>query len=116
VRPDGAIDLGPVERVAAGSIIRVDVRDRTFAVARTDDGAMCVVDGICTHGQTHLAGGAIVDGADGPQIECPKHNGRFDLATGAPCRKPVKEPIAVHPVDTSNGRIIIQRPTERDTP
>lgn len=110
VRPDGTFDLGAVEQIAVGSIIRVDVRDKTFAVARTDDGTVCVVDGICTHGQVHLAGGAIVVGADGPQIECPKHNGRFDLSTGAPCRKPVKEPIAAYAADTTNGHIIIRPP------
>ena len=115
IRPDGSFDLGPVEQIAIGSITRVDVRDRTFAVARTDDGTVCVVDGTCTHGQVHLSGGTVVDGPDGPQIECPKHNGRFDLATGAPCRKPVKEPIAVHAADTAGGHIIIQPPADRPT-
>jgi Na+-transporting NADH:ubiquinone oxidoreductase subunit F len=114
LRPDGSFDLGPVEMLAVGSITRVDVRDQTFAVARISADTVCVVDGICTHGQVHLAGGAIVDGADGPQIECPKHNGRFDLATGAPCRKPVKEPIAVHHADTSNDHIIIH-PAKSDS-
>ena len=84
----------------------IDAYPSSLDVAQCDTD-ICVVDGICTHGQVHLAAGAIVDGADGSQIECPKHNGRFDLATGAPCRKPVKEPIAVHQADTSSDHIII---------
>lgn len=107
IRPDGSFDLGAVSQFAVGSVTRVDVRDRSYAVARTDDTTVCVVDGFCTHAQVHLAGGTIVDAPDGPQIECPKHNGRFDLATGAPCRKPVKEPLATHAVTVEIGHVIV---------
>ncbi len=39
-------------------------------------------------------------------IECPKHNGRFDVRTGEPLRRPVKEPIAVYDVEVVDGRIV----------
>lgn len=98
-RPDGLFDLGPVALVETGSISRVDVGGRTFAVARTTDDEVYVVDGWCTHRRAHLADGVIIEATSGRQIECPKHNGRFDLATGSPCRKPVTIPVATHPVD-----------------
>ena len=107
IRPDGNFDLGAMSQFAVGSVTRVDVRDHSYAVARPDDATVCVVDGFCTHAQVHLAGGTIVDAPEGSQIECPKHNGRFDLATGAPCRKPVKEPLAVHQIALETGHIIV---------
>ena len=109
VRPDGAFDLGPIELIEVGTVSRVDVGPRTFAVARVTADRMCVVDGLCTHGRVHLADGTIVDGPDGTQIECPKHNGRFDLATGAPCRKPVTVALATHVVSIDDGHAIIQQ-------
>ena len=101
--PDGTHDFGSADALPAGSITRVDVGDRTFAVTRLGSD-VCVVDGICTHGQAHLAEGAIVEG----QIECPKHNGRFDLRTGAPCRKPVRQPIRTHEASVVDGRINVR--------
>jgi Na+-transporting NADH:ubiquinone oxidoreductase subunit F len=110
VRPDGSFDLGPLGLVEVGSISRVDVLDHTFAVARLDANSVCVVDGLCTHGRAHLADGALVESVGGPSIECPKHNGRFDLASGAPCRKPVTVAINIHDVAMTSGHIIITPP------
>jgi Na+-transporting NADH:ubiquinone oxidoreductase subunit F len=98
---DGHFDLGPINDIALGTMKRADVGDRTLVVARLSSGDVCVVDGICTHGQTHLAGGVLIDG----QIECPKHNGRFDLQTGAPCRRPATVPLEIFDVDIEGGFI-----------
>lgn len=98
---DRQFDLGVVDDIAPGTVKRVDVGDRTLVVARLDSGDICVVDGICTHGRTHLADGVLI----GDQIECPKHNGRFDLRTGAPCRRPATVPLEAFDVDIEGGRI-----------
>ncbi len=89
-----------VAQAKAGDIVRVDVGEATFAAYRLADG-WSVTDGICTHSRTvHLVGGVIVDG----QIECPKHNGRFDIATGEPTRAPVCEALATYEVSpTADG-------------
>ncbi len=100
--PDGSIDIGAADSLDRGRLRRVDVDDRTFVLCRLADGQFALADGLCTHAQVHLCDGALVDG----QIECPKHNGRFDLATGEPTRKPVKVPLAVYDVDEIAGRIV----------
>ena len=64
---------------------RSDVR----RCAASTTASSTLADGLCTHAEVHLADGAIVDG----QIECPKHNGRFDAATGEPTRKPVRRAL-----------------------
>ena len=100
VGPD--IDLGPVDAVPTGQVRRVDIAGRTFALYRLDDDEVALSDGLCTHGAAHLAEGLVVD----CQIECPKHNGRFDLRTGEPTRKPIKEPLTMYPCEVRDGRVV----------
>jgi fatty acid desaturase/nitrite reductase/ring-hydroxylating ferredoxin subunit len=99
---DGAIDLADAAVFEAGEMRRVDIDDRTFVLACLGEGEFSLCDGICTHQQVHLADGALVDG----QIECPKHNARFDARTGAPTHRPAKEPIGVYDVEVHDGRLV----------
>ena len=65
-------------------MIRFDHENKTYAIYRTAEGTLYATDGICTHGNTHLADGFV----KGKLIECPKHNGRFDITDGSPQRLP----------------------------
>jgi fatty acid desaturase/nitrite reductase/ring-hydroxylating ferredoxin subunit len=103
VNDDGRTDLGSAMDIDVGQVRRVDVGDRTFAVYRLAEDEYAVTDGLCTHGQTHLAGGVVIDCQS---IECPKHNGRFDIRTGEPTRRPVKIPLATYHVEIVDGRIV----------
>ena len=85
--------------------------DRTYALYRLTETEVAISDGLCTHGAAHLAEGVILDCA----IECPKHNGRFDLRTGEPVRKPVKEPLQMYPCRIDDGRIIAALPLNEET-
>jgi anthranilate 1,2-dioxygenase ferredoxin subunit len=40
-------------------------------------------------------------------IECPLHQGQFDVRTGEPLCEPVDEPIRVYPVRVVDGTIEI---------
>jgi nitrite reductase/ring-hydroxylating ferredoxin subunit len=109
--PDGGIDVGAADAIEPGQLRRVDVEDRTFVLCRRADGQLTLADGLCTHAQVHLADGAIVDG----EIECPKHNGRFDAATGEPTRKPVRQPLCTYDVDEVDGRIVTRLTVRSNT-
>lgn len=98
----GGIDVGAADAIEPGQLRRVDVGDRTFVLCRLGNGQLALADGLCTHAHVHLADGAIVEG----QIECPKHNGRFDAATGEPTRKPARQPLCTYDVDEVAGRIV----------
>ena len=100
-RGGGPVSLGSVTSVEIGGLRRVDVGDRTYVLCRLDEDEVALLDGLCTHGAVHLADGALLDG----QLECPKHNGRFDARSGAPCRKPIREALAAYHVDVRDGRI-----------
>ena len=90
-----AADLGPAD------VLRFDHGKRSYALIRDAAGRLFATDGICTHGNTHLAGGLVKDGI----IECPKHNGRFRLADGSPARAPVCRGLATYPLEERNGRL-----------
>ncbi len=105
VSQDGRTDLGPAD-MAPSEIRPVQVDGVDFVLARTESGEYLLADRKCTHGDADLSQGLIL----GCEIECPKHNGRFDLLNnGAPTRKPVREPLGVRTVNHSNGRLWIQQ-------
>jgi Na+-transporting NADH:ubiquinone oxidoreductase subunit F len=90
-----AADLGPSD------VLRFDHGKKTYALIRDGGGKLFATDGICTHGNTHLADGLVKDNI----IECPKHNGRFHLADGSPARAPVCRGLATYPLEQRSGRI-----------
>jgi Na+-transporting NADH:ubiquinone oxidoreductase subunit F len=84
-------------------VLRFDHGKKTFAIIRDEDGRLYATDGICTHGNTHLAGGFVKDGV----IECPKHNGRFRLSDGSPARAPICRGLATYPIEVRKGLICL---------
>lgn len=57
----------------------------------------------CTHGPGFLSEGAVI----GDEIECPFHQGRFDLRTGMPTAPPCFEPVRVWTAHVADGQICI---------
>ena len=103
--PDGAVDLGAADALDVGELRRVDVGSATYVLCRLTADEFTLADGLCTHAEVHLAGGALVDGC----FECPKHNARFDARTGAVARKPAREPISIYAVERVAGRLVTRR-------
>ncbi len=95
-------DLGPVSSLAVGEVRRIDHEGNTYALYRLGENEFAVTDGLCTHAQTHLADGHL----EGGIIECPKHNGRFDVRTGEPVRRPPQLPLCTYAVEVNDGRVI----------
>lgn len=82
----------------AGEAIRVPT-EPPIAVFHTDDGAVYAVDETCTHQDASLADGWL----EGCWVECPLHESRFDLRTGAVDQPPAKRPVATHRVEIVDG-------------
>ncbi len=57
----------------------------------------------CSHGKTSLSEGEL----DGYEIECPLHQGSFDVRTGQPVALPCIKPIQIYPVKVDNGQILV---------
>ena len=77
---------------------------RPIALFKLSDGVFAT-DAICTHGNANLCGGFVED--DG-QIECPLHQGRFDIRSGKALCEPLAHDLVVHPVRIEGGRVFVQ--------
>jgi len=95
----GAQALG--EEEALGVVLS----ERPVALVRSG-GEWHALHNICTHQLALLSDGYVEDGC----IECPLHQGRFDLRTGAPKAPPVTEPVRVYPVKSENGKVYVDLP------
>lgn len=98
------VEVCDVDEIEEEDVIRYDNGDRTFAVYRTADGRFFASDGWCTHEKFHLSNGLVM----GNVIECPKHNGRFDIPTGAAKRAPVCVDLKTYPVKVDADKVWIQ--------
>ena len=87
-------------------VIRWDHEGKTFALYRTEDDTYFATDGICSHEQVHLSGGLLM----GHLIERPKHNGRFDIRSGAAVRAPPCAALRTYPVKVEGGRVFVDLP------
>jgi Na(+)-translocating NADH:ubiquinone oxidoreductase F subunit len=114
---DGWVAVCPVSKITTGSIIRFNHGDATYAVYRTHEGELFATDGICSHGNTHLSEGVL----KGEVVECPKHNGRFNVRTGEAVKVPACVRMRTYEVDVSGGYCRIRvlpfdLPSEADEP
>ncbi|WP_077034368.1 MocE family 2Fe-2S type ferredoxin [Pelomonas sp. KK5] len=97
------IEVCPLAALDEEDVMRFDHAGRSFAVYRIGD-EVFASDGLCTHEQVHLCDGLVMDGV----IECPKHNGRFDVRTGRALGAPVCVNLGTYPAKVDGGRILIQ--------
>jgi Na+-transporting NADH:ubiquinone oxidoreductase subunit F len=100
---NGWVDVCNVGLIEKEDVVRFDHHGQTFAIYRTIDNQYHATDGICTHGNAHLADGFV----KGKLIECSKHNGRFDLTNGSPVRLPACVALRTYPVQMREGRVCI---------
>lgn len=96
---DGWIQVCDAEFLQKEDVLRFDHEYQTFAIYRSTDNSLYATDGLCTHGNTHLADGLVT----GTLIECPKHNGRFDIRDGSPQRAPVCVGLKTYDVEVRSG-------------
>ena len=97
------IQVCQADDIEAEDVIRFDHGDRTFAIYRSNDDQYYASDGLCTHENVHLAGGFVMDNI----VECPKHNGRFDISTGEAKGAPACIDLRTYPVKVENGQVVI---------
>jgi naphthalene 1,2-dioxygenase system ferredoxin subunit len=88
---------------AASDAIAVVAAGKEIAIYLVD-GAVFATANRCTHGDAHLCDGWV----EGHEIECPLHQGRFDVRTGAPTCAPAEVPLASYAARLVGERIELQ--------
>jgi len=100
---EGKIEVCGLEQIHLGEVVRFDHNQSTYAICRTKAGDLFATEGMCTHGNSHLADGFII----GNSIECAKHNGRFSLIDGLPTRIPACEALKTFEVKINDGKVAL---------
>lgn len=94
------MDVASAADVFDGAGLPVDAAGHDLAVFQVDS-EFFAVDNPCSHGDAKLCDGFV----EGHEVECPFHQGRFDLRTGQPTCAPATVPIRVWPVRVLGGRV-----------
>jgi naphthalene 1,2-dioxygenase system ferredoxin subunit len=89
--------------VPKDDVVAVQAGDREFALYSVGD-RLYATDNICTHGHARLCDGFL----DGHEIECPLHQGKFDVRTGKAMCEPLTSDIRAYPVKVENGEVYIE--------
>lgn len=95
--------VGPAADIDEEDVMPFDHGNETYAIYHTFDG-FYATEGLCTHEEQHLADGLVIDNI----IECPLHQGRFDVRTGEAKSAPVCVDLKTYQVQIDNGNIYIQ--------
>jgi naphthalene 1,2-dioxygenase system ferredoxin subunit len=96
------IDAAAADAVPEEDVIAVAVAGKEVALYGVD-GEVYATDNICTHGHARLCDGFL----EGTEIECPLHQGKFDVRTGKAMCAPLTEDIRTYPVKIENGRVFV---------
>ncbi|MFL6719047.1 MAG: non-heme iron oxygenase ferredoxin subunit [Burkholderiaceae bacterium] len=96
------IDVSAQDEVPQEDVLGVEAQGRDIALYSVE-GRVYASDGICTHGHARLCDGFL----EGFEIECPLHQGRFDIRNGRAMCAPVTEDIRVYPVKIEGGRVFV---------
>ncbi|WP_460690907.1 bifunctional 3-phenylpropionate/cinnamic acid dioxygenase ferredoxin subunit [Nesterenkonia suensis] len=107
------LDLGPVDSLEEGEVMRVAAEDSgceaDIAVVHAEDGGFYALDDECSHEQVSLSDGFVEDDT----LECPMHASAFCLRTGVPETPPAMTPVKTHLVTVENGHIMLHPGTPR---
>ena len=99
---DNWIDVLAVEAVPEADVTAVNADGTEIALYEVD-GDIFATDNLCTHGAARMSDGFL----EGREIECPLHQGRFDVCTGQAMCAPLTENIRIYPVRIENQRVFV---------
>ncbi len=101
--PETWIDVAAADDLFEGASIAVALQGGEIAL-HCVDGVPHATDNLCTHGAARLCDGFL----EGFEIECPLHQGRFDVRDGRALCAPVTANIGVYASRVEAGRVLVR--------
>jgi naphthalene 1,2-dioxygenase system ferredoxin subunit len=95
-------DVSALDEVPEEDVMGVQAAGKDLALYSVE-GQVYATDNICTHGHARLCDGFL----EGFEIECPLHQGKFDIRDGRPMCDPVTEAVRIYPVKIEGGRVFV---------
>lgn len=96
-------DIAAADDVPEDDVIGVNAEGQDLALYNVE-GEIFATDNICTHGHARLCDGFL----EGHEIECPLHQGRFDIRNGKALCEPLTRDIRSYPIKIEEGRVWVQ--------
>jgi naphthalene 1,2-dioxygenase ferredoxin component len=97
------VDALSADDLPTDDVIGIVVAGRNLAIYAVED-AVYATDNLCTHGHARLCDGFL----EGHEIECPLHQGRFDVRDGRALCNPATEALRSYPVKIEGRRVWVQ--------
>lgn len=94
------VDAMAADALRSDDVVTVEIGDRDIAICKLGD-TVYAIDNICSHGQARLCEGFLI----GHEIECPLHQGRFDVRDGKATYEPAEDPLRSYPVKVEGQRV-----------
>ncbi len=92
-----------LSKLVPGTMAGVDVEGRQILLSNLG-GEVYAVDGICTHEESLLSKGFIIE----ERVVCQLHLSQFDLRTGEVYNPPALEPLKRYNVKIEEGSIFVE--------
>jgi len=99
----GFVRVMDLSQLAEGSMTAVDVND-THVLLSKIGGEVYAVSGICTHEETDLGRGFVLE----ERVVCPLHLSQFDLRTGQVMNPPAEIPLQRFNVKIEGETIFVE--------
>ncbi|WP_206996380.1 anthranilate 1,2-dioxygenase ferredoxin subunit AndAb [Trinickia mobilis] len=96
-------DIGALDDFVEDEPSAVSADGVSIAIFRMGDELFALHD-LCTHETAPLSEGFVEDGC----VECPLHQGLFDLRTGEARKAPCEKPVQTYPIRIAAGRVEVQ--------
>ena len=97
------IDAADEDGVPEDDVIGLQVAGKDLALYKVE-GSVFATDNICTHGHARLCDGFL----DGYEVECPLHQGKFDIRNGRGTCAPIVDAVRSYPVRIEGGRVFLK--------
>ena len=95
-------DVAALDALPEDDVIGILVACKEIALYAVE-GEVYATDNLCTHGAARLSDGFL----EGREIECPLHQGKFDVCTGKAMCAPLTQNIRIYPTRIENNRIFL---------
>ncbi|MGV6874543.1 non-heme iron oxygenase ferredoxin subunit [Pseudochelatococcus sp. B33] len=99
------IEAASVADAAESEMLPVELNGRSLALYHVNGEWFCT-DNICSHAYALLTDGWL----DDYTVECPLHNGQFDIRTGRGLCAPIEEDISTFPVRVEGEKVLVGLP------
>ena len=96
------IDVTATEDVPEDDLIGIDIAGKSIALYRVE-GEVFATDNLCTHGNARLCDGFL----EGHEIECPLHQGKFDIRNGKAMCAPLTDDVKTYPIKIEGDRVFV---------